>query len=71
MQCGNALLRNNLAKIFSLQDDNFPEEPIIRWYHERGKSSVASFQDLADSLSIGENSRSRTLEETRRMAGKK
>ena len=66
------IAEEQFSKNFSLlQDDNFPEEPIIRWYHERGKSSVASFQDLADSLSIGENSRSRTLEETRRMAVQK
>ena len=60
------------SKKFSfLQDDNFPEEPIIRWYHERGKSTVSSFQDLADSLSIDENGRSQIFEETRRMAVQK
>ena len=58
-------------KFSLLQDDNFPKEPIIRWYHERAKSAVASFQDLADSLSIDKSSRSQTLEETRRMAGQK
>ena len=58
-------------KFSLLRDDNFPEEPIIRWYHERGKSTVASFADLADSLSLDENSRSQILEETRRMAGQK
>ncbi len=54
-----------------LQDDNFPGEPTIRWYYERGKSSVSSFADLADSLFMDKNSRLQIIEETRIMAGQK